>query len=127
MGYAVTKLIELTDMHCGKCGISFAAPEDWRAEKQKTGEEWYCPNGHQRVYRESDAAKYQRLLEEEKSRHFTTRSRLNEAEAEKVKLERKTANLKKRVAAGTCPCCNRTFSQLARHMAAKHKNYTATP
>ena len=31
---------------------------------------------------------------------------------------------KKRAAAGVCPCCNRTFKQLARHMERKHPNYT---
>ena len=27
--------------------------------------------------------------------------------------------------AGTCPCCNRTFTNLARHMASKHKDVGA--
>jgi chemotaxis response regulator CheB len=30
---------------------------------------------------------------------------------------------KKRVANGVCPCCNRTFKQLARHMKAKHPEF----
>lgn len=33
--------------------------------------------------------------------------------------------LKNRASAGVCPCCNRTFVQLARHMAAKHKGFMA--
>jgi hypothetical protein len=27
---------------------------------------------------------------------------------------------------GVCPCCNRTFQQLARHMKAKHPGYGPT-
>jgi hypothetical protein len=27
------------------------------------------------------------------------------------------------VANGVCPCCNRTFQNLARHMAGKHPDY----
>ncbi len=30
---------------------------------------------------------------------------------------------KKRIANGTCPCCTRTFTNLARHIAAKHPDY----
>jgi uncharacterized protein (UPF0212 family) len=28
-----------------------------------------------------------------------------------------------RVGHGVCPCCNRSFAQLRRHMAAKHPEY----
>lgn len=35
--------------------------------------------------------------------------------------------LKNRAAAGVCPCCNRTFHQLVRHMAAKHPDFAAEP
>lgn len=31
--------------------------------------------------------------------------------------------IKRRVSAGVCPCCNRTFQCLARHMATKHPDY----
>ncbi len=31
--------------------------------------------------------------------------------------------VKKRAANGVCPCCNRTFSDLARHMKAKHPDF----
>lgn len=31
--------------------------------------------------------------------------------------------LKNRAAHGVCPCCNRTFQQLARHMSAKHPDF----
>ena len=30
---------------------------------------------------------------------------------------------KNRIAGGACPCCNRTFQNLARHMATKHSDY----
>lgn len=111
---------QMTEMKCGECGIAFAVPEFWRAEKQRTGDGWYCPNGHCRAYSESDAAKYRRLLEEQKERHLKTLARLNEAEAAEQKATKELNRVKKRVHAGVCPCCNRTFQQLARHMKAKH-------
>jgi NMD protein affecting ribosome stability and mRNA decay len=112
--------IALTEIVCGQCGIKFAVPEDWRAAKQETGDGWYCPNGHCRAYTESDAAKYRRLLQEEKDRHIKTLSRLNQAEASEQKITKELSRVKKRVHSGVCPCCNRTFQQLARHMKAKH-------
>lgn len=112
--------IQLTEMQCGECGIVFSVPESWRAEKQRTGNGWYCPNGHSRVYRESDTDKFKRLLDEERKRHANTLSRLNEAKASEQKVTKQLKRINKRVSAGVCPCCNRTFQQLARHMKSKH-------
>lgn len=120
MGLPYYSSIALTEMVCGQCGIKFAVPENWRAEKQETGNSWYCPNGHCRAYSESDAAKYCRLLQEEKDRHAKTLSRLNESAVAEQKITKELNRVKKRVHAGVCPCCNRTFQQLARHMKNKH-------
>lgn len=46
--------IELTQMVCGNCGCVFAIPESLRAEKEKAGGHWYCPNGHCRTYTETE-------------------------------------------------------------------------
>lgn len=32
--------------------------------------------------------------------------------------------LKKRIAAGVCPCCNRSFANLREHMAGQHPDFT---
>jgi hypothetical protein len=123
MGLPKAVEIVMSDMTCGECGILFSVPEVWRAEKQGDGSGWFCPNGHSRVYRESDAAKAKRELEAEKQRHRETLSRLNEAQIEKAKVEAKAARLVKRTKHGTCPCCNRTFAQLAKHMKSKHPDF----
>jgi hypothetical protein len=34
-----------------------------------------------------------------------------------------TTRIKRRVANGVCPCCKRTFQDLARHMAGQHPRY----
>ena len=36
------------------CGITWAAPEDWIAEKRKTHETFYCPNGCNRYFPEEN-------------------------------------------------------------------------
>jgi len=125
MGYALPVTVQMTDMACGQCGIQFAVPEEWRAEKQRTGNGWYCPNGHSRAYRESDAEKAQKALEEERRRHAQTLARLNEAQETERKALAEIKRAKKRASAGVCPCCSRTFQQLTRHMKAKHPSYGA--
>ena len=111
---------EFTEMGCGECGIVFWVPEPWRAEKKSTGKGWSCPNGHSRVYRDSDAVIAQKALAAEQERHRATLARLNEAQTAARKTEAATKRLKKRVADGVCPCCHRTFKQLAAHMKNKH-------
>jgi hypothetical protein len=51
--------------------------------------------------------------------------RANRAERE-ASIERdKLARLRKRAKHGVCPCCKRTFQQLARHMKQKHPEFSA--
>lgn len=124
MTAAFAYTVQLTQIECGQCGIVFAMPEKVRAERQKNGNNFYCPNGHPRVYRESDLDKAQRELAEERQRKTDALARANEAEAKLRAQTKKFDSHKKRVAAGTCPCCQRTFKQLVAHMKNKHPEYT---
>lgn len=59
-------------------------------------------------------------------------SRRNEELREEAKRERNRANgykghatrITKRAKAGVCPCCNRSFENLRRHMASQHPTFT---
>lgn len=115
----------LTRMVCGECGIVFAMPEFYRAERQQTGKGWYCPNGHSRVYRESDADKFKRERDNAVQQLARAEDERRAAEARAYKAEASERRLKKRASAGVCPCCNRTFQQLARHMTSKHPTFKA--
>lgn len=121
-----------TLMECGKCGIHFQVTEKWDSDKRASGETFYCPNGHPRVYRETtvdklrrerDIAQQQLARAEDEKRHAERRA---EAEA----AMRRTADaavkrLRKRASAGTCPCCNRTFGNMATHMKKQHPEFVA--
>lgn len=41
----------LVTIECGSCGASFGITEHRYNELRKTGETFYCPNGHSRRYR----------------------------------------------------------------------------
>lgn len=121
----------LEDTSCCVCGIIFAVPAEFLAERRKNkNENLYCPNGHTLSFRESEADRLKRQLEAEKSaRERAEREAQDERQRAKrldTKAKKLAATIKrneKRVGNGVCPCCNRTFQQLARHMATKHPHY----
>lgn len=82
----------------------------------------HCTNGHAWGW---DKSASKRAAEERV--HQRNAQRVAELTDEVAAKEReikianeKTARLKKRVSAGTCPCCKRSFRQLALHMKSKH-------
>jgi hypothetical protein len=106
------------------CGISFALNRDHYNKLQANkGTTFYCPNGHAMHYTgKSDEQK----LRDAEAREIALRDQLGAAirdgEATKAALLRDRA----RFAAGVCPCCNRTFENVRRHMVAKHPDYDVT-
>lgn len=125
MGYALKVSVSLETMECCKCGITFAAPNTfWVQRKKDHSLNFYCPAGHSQVFAgETEAAKYKRLFEAEQQR-LEWEKETNERQRRLLKTSTtKLTNLKKRVANGVCPCCQRTVSQMARHMATKHPDY----
>ena len=105
-------------MCCGQCGIEFDIPEPFYRERKEDGGHWYCPNGHCRVFRESEASKLRR----ERDR---LQQQLAQRDDEINTKQRQIKRLEKRAAAGTCPCCQRTFNNMSRHMKTKHPEFVA--
>lgn len=120
MSVAIAVTVELTQFSCGECGGTYAINERYRQQKHDKGGGWTCPycKCNWGYFGETEAQKNARLLKEERERHQRTLALKNEVEAERDRLKR-------RVAHGTCPCCKRTFRQLARHMQAKHPGFKA--
>lgn len=117
MGQALQLAVTLTSIDCGCCGGTYAINERYRAKQAEEGGSWHCPYCQVSWgYAGGENARLRKEVAAEKARHQETLSRLNQAEAEKARVERKL----KRVGRGVCPCCNRTFPNLARHMATKH-------
>ena len=117
---------------CGECGIRWGMPRRFVEVRRAGGEactprSFYCPNGHVRVFRETDNDKLRRerdRLKQDAARLEEERNAAWQAEQRAVEARRKAESELKRTVSraggGVCPCCNRTFSQLARHMANKH-------
>jgi hypothetical protein len=117
---------------CAECGITFAAPEGFWSERERDGRIWYCPNGHQRVYRETVEQQLRRELQQKEERLQRVRQDRDryrdQADAEARSHAATRGHLtrtRRRAAAAVCPVdgCKRTIQQMARHLRTKHPDY----
>lgn len=125
--YAIAKRLMMEECVCIVCGIDYGVPEQLLKEHRRVGGFHCCPNGHsqgwkQGTYHERTNA-LERELQAEQERKRAALERLNEAEQRAAKAEAEMRRHKRRTKNGVCPCCNRTFQQLARHMATKHPEF----
>ena len=121
---AVKHEVILEQMECGACGVIFAIPQEMYSSARRSGGWWHCPNGHCIGWEKGiDHTKIKELeleLVAEKDRKNEALRRANEATEAEQKAQDEMKRMKKRANAGVCPCCNRTFQHLARHMKTKH-------
>jgi hypothetical protein len=115
-----TEEITLTKMECPVCGIPYALTERYRSKKNETGDSWVCPNGHSLSYSDSEVKRLKRELEAKTLEANRNREQYFAEQRKHEQTQKAMTRLKKRTAAGVCPCCQRTFQQLSRHMKTKH-------
>lgn len=118
---------------CSNCGIVFLVRSDWLRERQASGTNLWCPNGHVLAYRETEIMKLKKQVETAEASLVEARRRVEFeangrriAEGQEAAQRKKRLRLEKRARGGACPCCKRTIGQLARHMATKHPDFSAT-
>jgi hypothetical protein len=117
---------------CISCGVLHAMPAVLTDRDRETGGYRYCPNGHQQGWpkEESEETKIRR----ERDRLKQDAARLNEEmvaarneafqqRERAIKSEAAAKRMKKRASAGSCPCCQRTFSNMAEHMKHQHPDF----
>lgn len=109
------------------CGIAHAIPTSLMRMAKENDMSVYCPVGHQWVLGGKTKAEQLREAQEriaaEQRRVKATRDLLAAEERSHSATRGHLTRTKKRVANGVCPCCNRTFKQLAAHMKNKHPEY----
>lgn len=111
---------------CPKCGIEYAAPAEFMNECRKDPKMFFhCPNGHSRHFAESEADKLRQERDRLKQQAARLEDEINLTRVRAEKAEAATKRLKKRTSAGTCPCCQRTFSNMAEHMKHQHPAFVA--
>lgn len=117
---------------CWKCDVLFQITETLHTRRKNDGEEFYCPNGHVNVYTETEAMKLRRERDRlaqrvaEKDDEIARQRDMREQTERQLSATRGVVTrIKNRVGHGVCPCCNRTFGDLSKHMATKHPTYAA--
>ena len=125
MAQVLQLAIELQTVDCGVCGGSYAINKRHHTWCHENGKAWTCPYckcswGYAGI---GEVDKLKNELEAERARKQAALERANRVEADLLKAQRAEKRMKTRIAAGTCPCCQRTFKQLAAHMHRKHPDY----
>lgn len=137
--FALTATTTLVTEECCKCHILFAIPKalqdnllEWRGPN---GREFFCPNGHAQHYiGETEAQRLKRELDEAKARIERVERQklyLNQCADQDQAAIRDLSNqvrgqkaaktkLLRRITNGVCPCCQRSFADVQRHMSTKH-------
>lgn len=112
--HAIHREITLDTITCCRCDVIFAMPSTLVARLNRDGGSFYCPHGHGQHFTQTEVDRLRGMLEQANRRNTELVDEVARVQREKKRIER-------RVSAGVCPCCNRTFQNLARHMAAKHR------
>src|SRR4249919_1353666 len=118
---------------CYKCGEPMWMTRGTQETYYRSKQSFYCPHGHPQCYTEGETeeTKLRRERDQLKQRIAYKDDCIRQAEA-RAEHERRRANgykghatkITKRAKAGVCPCCNRSFENLRRHMTTKHPPFT---
>lgn len=121
--YAPDVVIKLTPTTCCNCGVHFAMDERVYDECLQKGGNFYCPNGHGQHFTEPQLEKAQQRIRALEGYNRMTEERLERERRQHSATKGQLTKTKKRIAGGVCPCCNRSFANVGRHMAGQHPEY----
>lgn len=131
------RVFDLEEKRCPSCFMQYGVPSGFTDKRRNDHKTFYCPGCGTRLSfpeGDTDLDRARRDLERAKQNEAYLNDRIKSArdDAEHERRRRIAATgqvtkLKKRASAGTCPCCNRTFKQLAAHMADKHPQFACEP
>jgi hypothetical protein len=116
-----------------KCEVWLPAPL-YNAAKHSSRISFFCSYGHEAIFSEGETEadklrrERDRLVQQMAQRDDVIRQQSKELERERAAvraLKDGSARAHKRAKAGTCPCCKRTFRQVALHMRNKHPEFKA--
>lgn len=137
----VTQTTKLKQINCGTCGTPFAMDEMIWNSCYNEGGFFYCPLGHSRGWStgqtpsELDKIRKEHAAELSKAETIAAqlRSRLADKDSQLQSVQRSASAMKgqvtkirNRVGKGVCPCCNRSFQNLKRHMELQHPEMAET-
>lgn len=121
---------DFVSIRCWKCDVEYGMNRRVYDQRNKDKGGFFCTNGHEAAFNESTADKLRRerdrlqqQLAEKDDEIARQRSLRETTERQLSATKGVVTRIKNRVGHGVCPCCTRTFENLARHMATKHADY----
>lgn len=125
----ITLGVEFATMSCPGCAATFAVSRHeqtrWRNRERDHFACPYCET-HMVPVGESEADRLKRELAWQKYRAERYEAQADTAERRASAYKGHLTRTRNRIAAGTCPCCNRHFQNLGRHMKNQHPQYAET-
>jgi len=123
-GQRTTISVDLCTIKCCNCYGIFAVTDHAYNHYKQTGHFFNCPYCDQsQHYTKSEISKLQdRINTLENTRKYYI-EQLGKETRSKIAIKGHHTRLKKRIAAGVCPCCNRSFQNLQSHMKNQHPQY----
>lgn len=127
-----TRTITLEAMECIHCGAPYGISKEVCNQARKHGGYHYCPHcrGNQGWRGEDEDARRAAEIANLKAQisRADERARRAQQDAEHFEKSRnaykgQVTKIKARAGRGMCPCCNRFFENLHRHMATKHPDF----
>ncbi len=118
-----TTYVEMVHYECWVCGIPFAISRAKATAIRRKDQTFYCPNGCKLGLGKSVESELREKLDRQEQATQRANGRLQAERRSHAATKGVLTKTKKRTGNGVCPCCNRTFKQLARHMKAKHPDY----
>jgi len=116
--------VTLIKMTCLGCSGIYAISKKWIDKIKRSGGSWYCPYcGQSWIYTETDVSILEEKLRLNKNLLVAEQARHDQTQASLSAQKGVTTRLKNRIKNGVCPCCNRHFKNLHRHMKNQHPDF----
>ena len=120
---------------CYKCKTDIYMPDGYYdACRASARISFWCPYGHEQHFTEGESEETKLRRERDRLKQETARlaevadmanRSARQAHERAARAKAETKRIKKRVAVGVCPCCQRTVHSLAAHMRTKHPKFVA--
>ena len=105
---------------CYTCGLPVAMTKYQRREYDECGATMWCSQGHQTVRTEPELTKAKRQLKEAQDKTTKAETQRDDYMNLMDVEVKKRLKVERRIKAGVCPECRRTFQNVHRHMASQH-------
>lgn len=126
---AITVTETLVKVTCGLCGGVYAIAQRYHKKCYEDAKMWSCPYCRRRwgFPGKSQTQQERERADRAEDRVRSLRCALSATERSLSATKGVVTRTKNRVGKGVCPCCNRHFANVERHMASQHPEYAETP